>query len=85
MAVRRRHGPSVSRLRRCGAHLLFGSGHAGVSKGPREHAQSHLGSESIAINILTMYYVNEPVFLLLIITMVISLLLDWIQPYGYYK
>jgi len=68
MAVRRRHGPSVSCLRRRGAHLLFGSGHAGVSKGSREHAQSYFGSESIVIIIFSMYAVlsvnGQVIFLL---------------------
>jgi len=81
MAIRRCHGPSVSRLRRCGAHLLLGSGHAGVSKGPREHAQSHLGSESIVINILYVRFACVTTFTykdLFLATIVIRLLLDYI-------
>lgn len=52
MAVRCRHRPGVSRLCRRGAHLLLGSGHAGVSRGPREHAQSRPGSKSITPTVL---------------------------------
>jgi len=50
MAVRRRHGPSVSRVRRGHAHVLLGSGHAGVSQGPREHAQSRAGSKRTGVS-----------------------------------
>jgi len=46
LALWRRYSPSVSRLRRRHTHALRGSGHAGVPKGSREHAQSRIGSKS---------------------------------------
>lgn len=48
MAVRRRHGPSVSRVCRGRTHVLHGPGHTGVFEGPRKHAQSHFRGKSTA-------------------------------------
>lgn len=46
MAIRRRYGPSVSRVRRRHTHVLHGPRHTGISEGPRKHAQSRFRSKS---------------------------------------